>query len=191
MENTMRAIRSGRHPKGILGTAVVAILMIAAFALLGGIGPQGNTVQAAAATSIQSISVNSTCDPTAGGFAGTVTLNGTFSGSITLGLFYHVPGGSQFVYSGVSTTASFAGTSTATYAFTPFTFAGANSYRIQVLDSGGLGGSTVKSNSVPPCTPTTTTTTTTTSTTTTSTTTTSTTTTGTTTTGTTTTGTTT
>ncbi|HLZ69037.1 MAG TPA: choice-of-anchor R domain-containing protein [Dehalococcoidia bacterium] len=106
---------------------------------------------ASPATSISSISVSSTCD-SQGGFTGTVTLSGTFTGTVVLGLFYHVPGGSQFVDSGRRANAVFSGTSTAVYQFAAFSFAGANSYRIQVIDSGGLGGSTVKSNSVPPCT---------------------------------------
>jgi hypothetical protein len=105
----------------------------------------------ASPVSITSISVSSTCDA-AGGFTGTVTLSGNASTTVTLGLYYHLTGGSQFLYSGVSTTVTFAGTSTGTYAFGPYTGpAGTNTYRIQVLNSGGLGGSTIKSNSVPPC----------------------------------------
>jgi len=150
----------------VLGIALVAALMLAAFARMGGLGvePRVSVANAADATSISSISVSSTCGEL-GGFTGTVTLNGTFTGSITLGLFYHVPGSSTFVYSGLSTTVTFNGTSTGTYNFPSFSFPGANTYRIQVLDSSGLGGATVKSASVSGCTPTTTTTTTSTSTT--------------------------
>jgi hypothetical protein len=137
---------------------IVAVAMVAMFMLVGGLGfLPSNTAHAAPATSITSISVNSTCG-TAGGFTGTVTLNGTSSGTITLGLFYHVPGNSTFIDSGLRATATFTGGSTATYNFASFTFPGANTYRIQVIDSGGLGGATVKSNSVQPCTPGTTTT---------------------------------
>jgi hypothetical protein len=181
----------GRRLVGMLSTAVAAILMLGAFAVAGGFGDlQVGTVEAAAATSIQSISVSATCG-TAGGFTGTVTLDGSFTGTVQLGLFYHVPGGSQFVDSGLRANATFTGGNTATYNFASFIFPGANSYRIQVINAAGLGGATTKSNSVPPCTGTTTTTTTSSTTSTTSSTTTVTTTTGTTTTGTTTTGTTT
>lgn len=105
---------------------------------------------ASPATSITSISVSATCG-SLGGFTGTVTLDGTFTGTVQLGLFYHVPGHSTFVDSGLRADATFAGTNVATYNFAPFTYAGANTYRIQVIDAAGLGGSTAKSNSVPVC----------------------------------------
>lgn len=148
----------------VMTTALAAAFMLGAFTLVGGFGDlQIGTVEAAGASNITGISVNSTCG-SAGGFTGTVTLDGTFTGTVVLGLFYHVPGGT-FTDSGLRANAVFTGGSTATYNFTSFTFPGANSYRIQVIDGGGLGGVTTKSNSVPPCTgtPTTTTTTTTTS----------------------------
>jgi len=142
--------------------------MLGAFAMVGGFDDlQIGIVEAApsaAATTITGISVSSTCDA-AGGFTGVVTLDGSFSGQITLGVFYHTPGTSGFFPTGDQTTVSFSGGSSATYAFSTFTQVnGANTYRIQVINSGGLGGATVKSNSVPPCTGTTTTTTTTSST---------------------------
>ena len=81
------------------------------------------------------------------------------AGSITVGVFYHVPGNGTWFYSGVSGLATFNGTSSATYNLAAFTNANANSYRIQVLDAAGLRGGTTKSASVPGCTGTTTTTT--------------------------------
>jgi hypothetical protein len=106
---------------------------------------------AAPASSINSISVSATCG-SAGGFTGTVALNGTFTGTVELGLFYHVPGSSTFIDSGLRADAPFSGGNVATYNFPAFTFPGANTYRIQVVNSAGLGGATEKSNSVPPCT---------------------------------------
>lgn len=164
----MQLIQIGRF-KDVLSISIFGALMLLAFALVGGTGGL-RIAEAAPATSITSISVSSTCG-SAGGFTGTVTLNGTFSGTVVLGLFYHVPGGAQFVDSGLRADATFTGGTTATYDFASFTFPGANSYRIQVIDGAGLGGTTVKSQSVPPCTGTTTTTTTTTTTSTTETTT--------------------
>jgi len=132
--------------------------MIGAFFLVGGLGTGPlNIAEAGPATSIDSISVSSTCDST-GGFTGTVTLNGTFTGTITLGVFFHTPGSSVFLPTGDQTTVTFTNSSTATYAFATLTQQpDANTYRIQVIDSGSLGGVTTKSNSVPPCTPTVTT----------------------------------
>lgn len=124
-----------------------AILLLVASAVT--IAPQ--RASASPSVSISSISVSGTCG-TSGGFTGTVTLSGNASATVTLGLFYHIPGNSAFFDSGQRATAVFSGTSTATYNFASYTNASANTYRIQVTDSGGLGGSTVKSNSVPPCT---------------------------------------
>ena len=143
---------------GMVGIALLAALMLAAFARMGGLGiePRVSVVNAAAATAISSISVSDNCGAL-GGFTGTVTLNGTSNGSITLGLFYHVPGNGTWFYSGLSATASFGGGNTATYNFPSYSAAGANSYRIQVLDANGLNGATTKSRSVPGCSGTTTT----------------------------------
>ena len=101
--------------RDVLSIGILGGLMLILFALVGGLGLTPS-VSAAPATTISSISVSPTCG-SAGGFTGTVTLDGSFTGSITLGLYYHVPGGAQFVYSGISTTATFAGTNTATYDF--------------------------------------------------------------------------
>jgi hypothetical protein len=133
---------------------VVALAMVGTFMLVGGPGLlPGSTAHAAPATAIKSISVNNTCDAT-GGFTGVVTLDGTFTGNIVLKVTYHTPGSSSFLPTGDTTTVTFNGTSSATYAFQTLTqFPGANTYRIEVVDSGGLGGATEKSNSVQPCTP--------------------------------------
>jgi hypothetical protein len=149
----------------IVGIALIAALMLAAFARLGGLGiePRIATANAAAATTITSISVSPTCGSN-GGFTGSVNLNGTFTGTITVGVFYHVPGDSTWFYSGVSGPATFNGTSSATYNLASYTNPAANSYRIQILDDGGLNGGATKSASVPGCSPSTTTTITTTST---------------------------
>jgi len=162
----MRIIQCGLRLRALLSTTAAAAVMVGTFALVGGFGDlPATTAEAApttAATSITSISVSSTCG-SLGGFTGTITLDGTFTGTITVAVFYHVPGGSQFVESSPAVTAdaTFNGTNTATYNLAPFTFPGANSYRIQVVgQSDSLGGTTVKSASVPPCTGTTTTTTT-------------------------------
>jgi hypothetical protein len=117
-------------------------------------GPLTAEAAPSSTPSISNISVNAACD-TQGGFTGTVTLSASFTGSVTLGLFYHLPGGAQFLDSAVRTTATFTNSGTASYAFGAYTGpAGTNSYRIQVIDAAGLGGATVKSNSVNPCTPT-------------------------------------
>ena len=60
----------------------------------------------------------------------------------------------------MSGTATFNGTSSATYNLASFSNASANSYRIQILNAAGLNGGTTKSDSVPGCSQTTTTTTT-------------------------------
>jgi len=166
----MEATRQSHRLIGIVGIALIAALMLAAFARLGGLGvePRIATADAAGATAITSISVSPTCGSN-GGFTGSVNLDGTFTGTITVGLFYHVPGNGTWFYSGVSGPATFNGTSSATYNLASFSNASANSYRIQVLNDAGLNGGTTKSASVPGCTQTTTTTTTTTITTTTST----------------------
>lgn len=148
--------------RDVVSIGVIGALMLIAFALVGGTGGL-RVASAAPATSITSISVSPTCG-TSGGFTGSVNLDGTFTGTVTLGLYYHLPGGAQFVFSGITTTATFTGGTSATYNFGAFSFPGANSYRIQVIDAAGLGGASTKSASVPPCTGTTTTTTTTTST---------------------------
>ena len=156
-----------RRVFGILTTAIAAAFMFGTFAMVGGFGDLGTAVVEAAgpATTITSISVSSTCD-SAGGFTGTITLDGAAAAGqmVTLGTFYHIPGNSSFLPTGDQTTVTFAtGASSATYAFATLTqFNGANTYRIQVISATPtLGGLTVKSNSVPPCTGTTTTTTTT------------------------------
>lgn len=161
----MEATRQRHRLISIVGIALIAALMLAAFAKLGGLGiePRIASANAAGATAITSISVSPTCG-TAGGFTGSVNLDGTFTGAVTVGLFYHVPGTGPWFYSGLSTNATFNGTSSATYNFPSFSHAGANSYRIQVLNDAGLNGGTTKSASVPGCSRTTTTTTTVTST---------------------------
>jgi mucin-6/19 len=160
----MHTHRSMRRLRGTLGTAAVVVLLVAAFMWAGGIGPNAQSSVAKAgpsgSVSISSISVSSTCGE-AGGFTGTVTLSGNATTTVTLGLFYHVPGTSTFQDSGLTDNVVFSNSNTAPYNFSSFTATNANTYRIQVVDSGGLGGATVKSNSVQPCTPTTTTTTTT------------------------------
>jgi hypothetical protein len=161
----MRILQSGLRLRRLLSTGAAAAVMLSAFAMVGGFGElPASTAEAAAATNITSISVSSTCGSN-GGFTGTITLDGTFTGTITVAVFYHVPGGSQFVESNppVTAVATFNNSNTATYNLAGFSFNGANSYRIQVVgQSDSLGGTTVKSASVPLCTGTTTTTTTTT-----------------------------
>ena len=157
-------MESSQRSHRLIGMAVIALLaalMLGAFARMGGLGiePRVAIANAATATEISSISVSGTCG-SAGGFTGTVTLNGTFTGTVELGLFYHVPGSSTFTDSGLRADAVFSNSSTAIYNFASFTFPGANTYRIQVIDGAGLGGTTTKSNSVQPCTPGTTTSTT-------------------------------
>ena len=157
----MEVTRQRNRLIGIVGIALIAALMLAAFARLGGLGvePRIASANAADATAITSISVSPTCGSN-GGFTGSVNLNGTFTGTVTVGVFYHVPGDGTWFYSGVSGPATFNGTSSATYNLAPYTNPSANSYRIQVLDDAGLSGGTTKSASVPGCSPTTTTTTT-------------------------------
>ena len=89
----MEATRQRHRLISIVGIALIAALMLAAFAKLGGLGiePSIASANAAGATSIESISVSPTCG-SLGGFTGSVNLNGTFTGTITVGLFYHVPG---------------------------------------------------------------------------------------------------
>ena len=154
----MEATRQSHRLIGIVGIALIAALMLAAFARLGGLGvePRIATADAAGATAITSISVSPTCGSN-GGFTGSVNLDGTFTGTITVGLFYHVPGNGTWFYSGVSGPATFNGTSSVTYNLASFSNPNANSYRIQVLDAAGLNGGTTKSASVPGCTQTTTT----------------------------------
>ena len=151
-----------RRIRDFVTVVLAGAFMLGTFALVGGLG-MTEIADAAPATSITSISVSATCG-TLGGFTGTVTLDGSFSGTVVLGLFDHIPGTSIFADSTLRADATFTGGNTATYNFPSFTFAGSNTYRIQVINSDGLSGATVKSNSVPHCTGTTTTTTTTTTT---------------------------
>src|SRR5262249_4587439 len=77
------------------------------------------TPTATATPSVSIVSITIACNTSTGQFHGVVTLSGPFTGSITLGLFYHVPGGT-FTDSGDHTTVTFTGTSTATYTLAPF-----------------------------------------------------------------------
>ena len=98
----MEATRQRHRLISIVGIALIAALMLAAFAKLGGLGiePSIASANAAGATSIESISVSPTCG-SLGGFTGSVNLNGTFTGTITVGLFDHVPGTGPWFNSGV------------------------------------------------------------------------------------------
>ena len=89
----MEATRQRHRLISIVGIALIAALMLAAFAKLGGLGiePSIASANAAGATASTSISVSPTCG-SIGGFTGSVNLNGTFTGTITVGVFYHVPG---------------------------------------------------------------------------------------------------
>ena len=148
----MEATRQRHRLISIVGIALIAALMLAAFAKLGGLGiePRIASANAAGATAITSISVSPTCGSN-GGFTGSVNLDGTFTGTITVGVYYHVPGNATWIYSGVSGPATFNGTSSATYNLASYTNASANSYRIQVRNDAGLNGGTTKSASVPGC----------------------------------------
>jgi hypothetical protein len=131
------------------------LLGIAALVGIFGIATAGarpSPMEAAPSTSISNISVNPNCGPS-GGFSGTVTLSGSSTGTVQLGLFYHVPGNSTFTDSGLRASATFSSSSTVAYGFTTFSFPAANTYRIQVIDAAGLRGATTKSNSVQLCTP--------------------------------------
>ena len=154
----MEATRQRHRLISIVGIALIAALMLAAFAKLGGLGiePRIASANAAGATAITSISISPTCGSN-GGFTGSVNLNGTFTGTITVGLFYHEPGSPTWTYSGVSDSVTFNGTSSATYNLASFSIASANSYRVQILNAAGLNGGTTKSASVPGCSPSTTT----------------------------------
>src|SRR5215472_5849764 len=147
----MNVRRRERRTVEALITALVMVVMLGAFVLLGGRSSDvlSGAVDAASA-SIQTISVSGTCG-SLGGFTGTVTLDSPATTTLTLGLFYHVPGNPTFTDSGRRATVTFTNSTVGTYNFAAFIFAGANTYRIQVIDAGGLGGATVKSESVSPC----------------------------------------
>lgn len=159
-------------------SVIVALAMVGLFVLVGGLGtrPGNNVVRAqdggSGLVSITSISIPSCVSGPS--IDGTVNLDGNFTGTITLELFYQAGSVTRgFVDSGQSTTATFTDSSSATYSFSPFTpIAGAKSYRVDVLSApSGINqpSTNTKSQSVPPCAGTTTTTTTVTKTTTTST----------------------
>ena len=79
----MEATRQRHRLIGIVGIALIAALMLAAFAKLGGLGiePRIASANAAGATAITSISVSPTCGSN-GGFTGSVNLDGTFTGTV-------------------------------------------------------------------------------------------------------------
>jgi hypothetical protein len=156
----MQLNQAGRL-KDIISIGVIGALMLAAFALLGGTGGL-RIADAAPATSISGITAS--CGN--GGYTGAVNLNGTFTGTITIALYSHNPGGQFVLIPGSEQTLTFSNSSSETYTFTGFVVPGANSYRVQIISvspAGSLDGTTVKSASVLCSTTTTTTTTTTTS----------------------------
>src|ERR671936_1154091 len=79
-------------------------------------------------------------------FTGTITFSDPYTGTVTLFVTSHLPGGSQFVQTGGQTTVSVSGTTSATFSVVANPVTGANSYRVEVLGASDptLGNQTVK-----------------------------------------------
>src|SRR5262249_19929738 len=143
----MEADRMSRSwPSTVWRLALLSVVLVVA---MGMAATARRTFAQVPATSIISISVGE-CGESP--LSGTVTLDGTFTGSITLGLFFHMPASPTFDPTGDTTVVTFSGTSSENYTFSTVTLIpGANSYRVEVIDADGLGGGDTKSPSIPAC----------------------------------------
>jgi hypothetical protein len=144
----MRVDRKPGRLMGWVSAAIVAVLMIATFALVGGLGSVRGTASPAVRvsyahgddTGIQSISIANSC-ASAPTISGTVLLTRSYWGSVTLGLFFLSQSPhNDFWDTGRRATATFSGSSSAPYTFSSFVpVPGSPAYIVKVVHaSSGL-----------------------------------------------------
>ena len=144
----MREDRKASRWVGWVSAAIVAVLMAAAFALAGGVGPEHSAASPATQvsydqgsnTGINSITIANSCasSPT---ISGTVVVTRSFTGKVTLGLFYlSQDPQNDFRDTGRRATAKFVNSTSAPYVFSAFEpVPGSPAYVVKVVDaSSGL-----------------------------------------------------